>query len=267
MGLLKHIWDYNSGKEIIDLRHGNTKWAIGIEIEKSRCPWGIVSSKRIYKKYGFVLERDSSVPKGFELKTPIYGLFDDYFFDDLKKLRRFVNIRAVKNSGCHINLSNKELTYEEMFKILENWFPIIFALNINRVNNNYCKLYEKNEMKSYPDEKYQAVHKKIIDGQEIMEIRIFTPVRNIKDLKIKIKLLREICKNNNINKSFSEVIAVVLNKNSNIHKLLINHLGNHRFKSLLHNAILLDFIYKLDRQNLYKLNDEMLDIIKKVGFI
>lgn len=213
------LWDYRCGPCLksfmqIDATNDRRQFGFGIEIEKNAMPDFAFDKREIYAESGAVLEYDGSVSNGFELKTPIYNLFSPKTDERVELLKNFANIKEVDNAGGHIGFSMQGKTDEELLDACSGWLPLIYAMYKKRLGNDYCTAKKVKTLKENKEEKYQSIR---LRGHYI-EFRIFASVKTFETVKFRLNFFRILAKN--LNKPFSRVLAMAVDKNSELYKLL-----------------------------------------------
>ena len=194
-------------------------FSIGFEVEKEDREVKVeVSHDTLYEDYGWCKETDGSLDtkKGFEAVSPVYSLFGKQLEIDLKNcdLQRIVN--AEYNTGTcggHINISSDTFTKEELYEGISAFFPLLYCIYENRINEHYCQAKKKNEMSARKD-KYSAIY--IRDNR--VEIRIFPAVKSVENLIWRRDLIRIMVKN--INATELQVFKMMMNKKSKLYRHL-----------------------------------------------
>jgi hypothetical protein len=167
---------------------------------------------------GWCKEQDGSldVKKGFEAVSPVYSLFGKQLELDLKDcdLQKLINADYnTESCGGHINISSDTFTKEELYEGISAFFPLLYSIYENRINQSYCQAKKKHRM-GYEKDKYSAVY--IRDNR--VEIRIFPAVKNIDNLIWRRDLIRIMVKN--INATELQVFKMMMNKKSKLYKHL-----------------------------------------------
>ena len=90
--------------------------------------------------------------------------------------------------------------------------PLLYGLYENRLHKNYSEAKKKH--KYYEKSKYSAIYIK----DEVLELRLPPAVKNVTNLLWRRDLVRIMCEN--INKSESDVLRLLLNQNSKLYKHL-----------------------------------------------
>lgn len=197
---------------------GSDNFRIGFEVEKedevSRNKYAarVVSKETMWSK-----ERDGSLCErsGFELVSPVYGLYESVLDDDLKMdiLREHINADISSSCGGHVHLSKRATTGEELFDSLSSWIPMIYSLYVGRIHRHYCRV-KKNDDIINGEDKYQSI--RIFDDR--VEFRIISAVRDVDNLVWRRDLFRIICRNLDIT-PFS-VVSMLSDKKSELYKHL-----------------------------------------------
>lgn len=232
------LWGYGDGPTEknfvkIDAKEGEEiSFGWGIEIEKNALPSFNFNKQDIYDETGAVLERDSSVSDGFELKTPVYNLLSSKTDERLKALKKFADISQVDGAGGHIGFSMTGKNDDQLIDLCAGWLPLIFSMYKKRLSNSYCSGKKINDLKSSGD-KMQAIRMR---GNYI-EFRIFSSVKTYDTLIFRLRLFRIIARN--LGKSFSSVIGMAINKKSDLYKLLTGdvYADSSKFERLIKDSI------------------------------
>lgn len=231
------LWAYGEGEKEGDFREtdkeeGQPIFGFGVEIEKSEMPDFHFDKESLHYKTGAVIERDGSVPDGFELKTPIYNLLSSKTDARILELKDFCNVKGVENAGGHIGFSMEGKTDAELIDLCAGFIPLIFAMYKKRLENSYCSGKKIDDLKKCSD-KMQAIRMR---GNYI-EFRIFSSVKTFETLKFRLELFRIIAKN--LGRSFASVMGMAVNKNSELNKLLTGdvYADANKFERLIKNAI------------------------------
>lgn len=232
------LWSYGDGpseKNFVqtDAKEGEEiSFGFGIEIEKSEMPNFDFNKQDIYEETGAVLEKDSSVDNGFELKTPVYNLLSSKTEERLKALKKFADIPGVDGAGGHIGFSMTGKNDEQLLDLCAGWLPLIYSMYKKRLSNTYCTGKKIDELKGSGD-KFQAIRMR---GNYI-EFRIFASVKTYDTLIFRLRLFRIIARN--LGKSFSSIIGMAINKNSELYKLLTGdvYADSSKFERLIKDSI------------------------------
>jgi hypothetical protein len=232
------LWGYGDGPSEknfvkIDAKENESiSFGWGVEIEKNELPDFDFNKQDIYDESGAVLERDSSVSNGFELKTPIYNLFSCKTEDRLKKLKPFADIKNVEGAGGHIGFSMTGKNDDQLIDLCTGFLPLIYSMYKKRLSNTYCSGKKIDDLKNSGD-KFQAIRMR---GNYI-EFRIFSSVKSYDTLIFRLRLFRIIARN--LGKSFSTVLGMAVNKNSELYKLLTSDVYSNpdKFERLIKDAI------------------------------
>jgi len=233
----RQLWEYNNGEEEKDFRDkdkekGQPIFGFGVEIEKSQMPSFHFDKESLYYTTGAVLEKDGSVPDGFELKTPIYNLLSSKTDQRILDLKAFCDIKGVENAGGHIGFSMEGKSDQELIDLCAGFIPLIFAMYKKRLENSYCSGKKIDDLKKSSD-KMQAIRMR----GDYIEFRIFSSIKTFETLKFRLQLFRIIA--NNLGRSFSSVMGMAVNKNSDLNKLLTGdvYADANKFERLIKDAI------------------------------
>jgi hypothetical protein len=126
------------------------------------------------------------------------------------ELRDLIDADYSDNCGGHINLGSTMYTPTQLFAGLSAFMPLMYSMYTNRLTRTYCQAKRKHNYHS-PD-KYSAVYIK----DNVVEFRIFSAVRSIKNLLWRRDFVRIMC--DNINKSELDVLKMLVNQNSKLYK-------------------------------------------------
>lgn len=232
------LWEYDRGEKErnyveTDKVDGEVvSFGFGMEIEKSELPDFPFDKWDVYNETGAVMERDGSVDDGFELKTPVYNLLSPKTDERLAKLKKFADIRGVENAGGHIGFSMTGKNDHELIDLCAGFIPLIFAMYKKRLANDYCNGKSIKALKDSGD-KMQAIRMR---GHYI-EFRVIASVKSYNSVLFRLNFFRILAKN--IGKTFSQVIGMAVNKNSELHKLLTSDVYSdpNKFERLIKDAI------------------------------
>jgi hypothetical protein len=196
------------------------KVKFGIEVEKEdRDVLESIYHDSLFDDTDWAKERDGSLcsSDGYELVSPIYDLMNlTKFYKELehKDIARHVNADYSDSCGGHITISSEGYTASELYEGMSGFFPLIYGLYPKRTTQNYCKAKCKRYMAMQP-EKYSAFYIK----HGMLESRIFPAFRDVNNVKWRIELMQLVI--SNINASESEVLKMMVNRNSKLHKHLV----------------------------------------------
>jgi hypothetical protein len=230
-----YVNDYHSGKHEKITFTENQKFFIGYEIEKedkeikeSICISDFKSNCPKWRK-----ERDGSLnsESGFELISPTMELNVQEIEKYIRKNKTLIShINAEKSNSCggHINISQIDLTGEELFDKIKGYTPLFYALYHKRVDKDYCKGKKNTELKGQ-NEKYQAI--KIHDNR--VEYRIISAVPNFNTLIWRTKLFDFILNNQS---SCPKDVFFKINT-SPLKELLMEQYPNEKFEVLVNRII------------------------------
>jgi hypothetical protein len=255
------LWNYDSGVRegyFVDKDAVGTgmQWGIGFEIEKSEMPDFYFDKQDVYDETGCVLEKDSSVSEGFELKTATYNLMSPKTDEKLLELKDFCNIGGVENAGGHIGFSMKGKTDKELLDLCSGWLPLIFAMYKKRLNNTYCSGKGYDDMK-YSSDKMQAIRMR---GNYI-EFRLIASVKSFDTLMFRLNFFRVMAKN--LGKPFSYVLSSAIAEGSELNTLLTSDIykDGAKYSRLLKHAIEMNQAFIGKRIN----QKTLTDIINKIN--
>jgi hypothetical protein len=208
---------HNGSYQSLDF-DGKSKFKIGYEIEKEdqsvRNSIDIEdfedSTDNLWRK-----EKDGSLDdeSGYELISPTFELDIEKIFEHIEGndvLVSHINARTSTSCGGHIHISEEGLNGEELFDKIKGYTPFLYALYYGRVNKNYCKGKNNEDLKN-DNEKYQAI--KIHHNR--VEFRIISSVPNVNTLKWRTKLLMMILQN-----PTDDIIKAYYNVDTKFTKLL-----------------------------------------------
>jgi hypothetical protein len=196
-----------------------SKVKFGIEVEKE----DIDALESIYHDDLFddtdwAKEKDGSLNSdGYELVSPTYDLMNlSKFYKALenKHIARHINGDYSDSCGGHITVSVDGYSASELYEGMTGFFPLIYGLYPKRTTQNYCKAKCKRTMGMSPD-KYSAFYIK----RGMLESRIFPAFRDVDNVKWRIELMQIVI--SNINASESEVLKMLVNRNSRLHKHIV----------------------------------------------
>lgn len=197
-----------------------SKVRFGIEVEKEdQDVLESVAHKSLYDDTGWAKERDGSLDssEGYELVSPCYDLMNlSTFYKALENthIKRHINAGYSDACGGHITISVEGYTASEIYEGMSGFFPLIYGLYPKRTTQNYCKAKCKRTMGMAPD-KYSAFYIK----HGMLESRIFPAFRDVDNVKWRIELMQIVI--GNINASESEVLKMLVNRNSRLHKHIV----------------------------------------------
>lgn len=197
---------------------GSDNFRIGFEVEKEdEVARNKYAARVVAKETMWSKERDGSLNEssGFELVSPIYGLYESVLDDDLKMdiLREHINADISSSCGGHVHLSKRGTEGSELFESLSSWIPMIYSLYVGRIHRHYCRV-KKNDDIINGEDKYQSI--RIFDDR--VEFRIISAVRDVDNLVWRRDLFRIICRNLDIT-PFS-VVSMLSDKKSELYKHL-----------------------------------------------
>jgi len=195
------------------------KVKFGIEVEKEDCDaLESIRHNDLFHNTGWAKERDGSLnDDGYELVSPTYDLMNlSKFYKALENsdVAYHINGDYSDNCGGHITVSVEGYSASELYEGMSGFFPLIYGLYPKRTTQNYCKAKCKRNMAMSP-EKYSAFYIK----RNMLESRIFPAFRNVENVKWRIEFMQIVI--SNINASESEVLKMLVNRNSRLHKHII----------------------------------------------
>lgn len=197
---------------------GSDNFRIGFEVEKEdEVARNKYAARVVAKETMWSKERDGSLDEvsGFELVSPVYGLYESVLDEDLKMdiLRDHINADISSSCGGHVHLSKRGTEGSELFESLSSWIPMIYSLYVGRIHRHYCRVKKNDDILSGED-KYQSI--RIFDDR--VEFRIISAVRDVDNLVWRRDLFRIICRNLDIT-PFS-VVSMLSDKKSELYKHL-----------------------------------------------
>lgn len=234
----------------------DTTFTIGFEIEKEdldmkdKYPYN-----DLFKSTQWFKEDDSSLYTGisYELASPVYNLMDDTLDRDIEnfpQLGDLVNAKynaitvpedftdeygeeddylyefcsgyqtgeRVKSCGGHVNLGSSIYSPIQLFFGLKGFLPLLYSVYNLRVDSSYS---QAKPVYSYLNDNYHSSnnHSTALQIKEkVLEFRIVAAVRNVKNLIWRRDLFRIMVEN--INKSEQQVLRMMLNPRSLLHRHL-----------------------------------------------
>lgn len=136
--------------------------------------------------HGYRAERDGSLNHhGFELISPVYNLQDDAWIAHLQSpcLSYLIHSATTYRCGGHITVSVKGWEKEAYTRKAAHILPLLYALYPKRAKTaGYARFYNKDDY----EQRYNAIN----ITNDKMEIRIFAGIKNLKQLKWRIQLLK-----------------------------------------------------------------------------
>lgn len=172
----------------------DTPYKIGFEAEKEDFDIKtIISLYQFNKTTDFMWrkERDSSLSdhEGFELISPFMKLDTDRiisYINGNSTLVEHINASANKKCGGHVHLSHRNLSGSELYDTISGYFPIILAMYRGRIRNSHSAAGSKDDMK-------RGGRMAINVKSDRIEIRVFSAIKSVDQLKFRLKLLQFIC--------------------------------------------------------------------------
>jgi hypothetical protein len=195
---------------------GSTTISFGVEVEKED---NYVKEENTFdyvlKETGWGKEHDGSLNEGgFEAISPVYDLVDLTAFNkDMENsiVRNLVNADYEDSCGGHFNVSMVGVSSRELLQALRGFLPLIYALYPERMRNSYCEAKSLTMLTESPT-KYSSAYTK---NDKILEIRIFDAVRNVADLKWRVRLM-QLALTKYYGASEIEVLRLIANRKSTL---------------------------------------------------
>ena len=201
----------------------DTETTIGFEIEKADFDAYKIPYEDLYNDTMWIKENDGSLPSdGYELVSPVFDLFSDALDKDIDnnaKLKQLIDGSFCDVCGGHINIASRTYTPIQLLHGLKGFLPLMYAIWNVRMSNRFC---QPEKIHNYPG-KRGAMHVK----SNVLEIRLASAVKSVKNLKWRRDLIRIMIEN--INKSELEVLRMMLNSRSKLHKHLRKVYNSERF--------------------------------------
>ena len=168
----------------------DTEFTIGFEIEKEDIHTCSISYRRLYDMTNWIKEDDGSLNDdiGYELVSPVYNLLDNKLDKDIKSfkaLKNLINANYSGDCGGHINIGSSKFTPKEMFEHLSGWFPLMYSLYNNRLNQRWSRAKKVHTYREERD-KYSAFYIK----DQVLEFRLPPAVQNVDNLIWRRDLIR-----------------------------------------------------------------------------
>lgn len=169
-----------------------TKYRFGIEAEKEDLAGKHICQlyqgcREEYLPHSWRAERDGSLGMhGFEIISPIYNLENDVYKQHLSEpvLNYLIHSSVNFQCGGHITISKHDASPQWYIDKAAQIIPLLYALYPKRAKRRgYSKFYTKNDY----SERYNAIN---LGHSDRMEIRIFSAIKNLKQLEWRVKLLR-----------------------------------------------------------------------------
>jgi hypothetical protein len=204
----------------------STKFTIGLEIEKEDGHAYNIGYESLFNDTSWVKESDSSLcdETGYELVSPVYDLFSKDLDKDLKedeRLRTLIEAEYSDDCGGHINIGSSIFTPMQLFYGFKGFLPLLYSIWSTRLSNTYSTAEKSHD---YVSGSRSAIH---IKGN-VLEIRLASAVISVKNMLWRRDLVRIMA--NNINKSEKEVLRMMLNKKSILHRHLRKVYSMERFR-------------------------------------
>lgn len=177
---------------------------------------------------GFKKMSDSSLNSGgYELISPVLPLYADSVIDSaIHKVSDLLNANVDDSCGGHINVSINGMKAKDILKKIKGVAPLFYALYQRRMNNRYCQVKNFATYLRSPN-KYTSFY---IKNDDILEIRLFSAIKNESILKNRIQLLR-FAFGEFFGKSANDVLIDICNERLAVHQFLMSKIfGNDRQK-------------------------------------
>lgn len=234
------LYNYNSGPREKDFKFEDFEpsqkniFGWGIEIEKNEMPDFDFEREKLYYDTGAVIEEDSSVSDGFELKTPIYNLNSSKTLERLQALKDFCNVKNVEGAGGHIGFSMDGKNDVDLLELCRGFLPLIYAMHKKRIINDYCTCKKIDALKA-DGSKYQAIR---LRGNYI-EFRIFSSIKSFNTILFRLDFFKIMSANLGV--SFARVCIMAIDINHPLHNLLTRvYHKKKKFLNLIESAIEMD---------------------------
>jgi hypothetical protein len=255
----------------------DSDFTIGFEIEKE--DEDMINEHKyraLFNKTRWIKESDGSLHDewGYELVSPVFNLMDNSLEKDLEdnpELKDLINGDynavivdednedddhcdgyhigdTVESCGGHINLGSSIYSPIQLFFGLKGFLPLLYSVYNLRVDKHYSKAYKTYNYLN-DNENRRNNHSTALQIKEnVLEFRIVAAVRNVKNLMWRRDLFRIMV--SNINKSEREVLRMMLNPRSILHRHLRKvYKSDKRFMKKCN-----DFVKFSDMYNSVKLN-------------
>lgn len=169
----------------------NTEYRFGFEAEKEDVEGSIVASRyqgdnEELLAHQYRAERDGSLGiDGFELVSPIYDLTNDDYLDHLSDpvLNFLIHCGSGFRCGGHMTISRKDADQAYYNAKTAQIIPLLYALYPKRAKlRGYARFFNNGDY----NDRYNAVNIK----PDSMEIRIFSGIKSLKQLRWRVDLLR-----------------------------------------------------------------------------
>lgn len=203
----------------------NTKFTIGLEIEKEdQEARDDVGYKKLFDRTKWCKERDGSLDSdtGFELISPVYDLMSNRMDQDVMnddELKQLCDASYSNRCGGHINIGSNVYSPIQLLWGIKGFLPLLYSIWSIRLDNHYSRALKTQE--------YGGSKNAIKVKANVVEIRLATAVKSVKNMFWRRDLVRIMM--NNINKSEQEVLRMMLNPRSILHKHLRKVYNSERF--------------------------------------
>jgi len=227
-----NVYDDPDNKDYVHTYHTNpdrrwradrgTEWTFGCEVEKEDLDVRNSCYANALPHY-WTKERDSSLDhdSGYELISPVYDLFGTLHEEDIESsdmLQSHINASHSRKCGGHIHLGSNKHTTSDLFLGIVGFLPMLYSIYEHRTTTSFCQAKKKHEY--LRRDKFSAIFVR----SSTIEFRIFPAVKSVDNLKWRIELIRIMVKN--FGATEREVLAMLCDSTSEIHKHLANAVGN-----------------------------------------
>ena len=206
----------------------NTLYRFGFEAEKEDGHGASVA--RLYQgnrhdmlPCRYRAERDGSLAhNGFELISPIYNLRTDDYYEHLSSpvLSFLIHSNTSYRCGGHMTVSKSGADQNYYQEKAEQIIPLLYALFPKRAKTHgYARFFNKGDY----NDRYNAIN----ISSDKMEIRIFSAIKNLKQLKWRVELLRILfCNERHETLKWDTIAEDLLNINSKLGAHIYSLYGN-----------------------------------------
>lgn len=180
---------------ILDNGDVDSKFTIGMEVEKNRLSRGAVKEYALFGGY----ERDSSC--GYEAITNIIpllpsGKWRNKVFNMMFEARKIIEDQySPSNNRCggHITLAVQGMSGAEVMKAIRKNSGIVYSLFFKRLNNGYCR----NNMTMLPSREVDMMngggrYQVCLDKGNTIEFRVVSRFQSVKQMMRRYELMYEL---------------------------------------------------------------------------
>ena len=179
---------------ILDNGDVDSKFTIGMEVEKNRLSRGAVKEYALFGGY----ERDSSC--GYEAITNIIpllpsGKWRNKVFNMMFEARKIIEDQySPSNNRCggHITLAVQGMSGAEVMKAIRKNSGIVYSLFFKRLNNGYCR----NNMTMLPSDQEKmnggGRYQVCLDKGNTIEFRVVSRFQSVKQMMRRYELFYEL---------------------------------------------------------------------------